>query len=1129
MRRVGIGIELVCDPPIMLLDEPTSALDAVNTRLVAAALKDLAHRGVLVLASLHQPRHLVYEMLDRLLLLRRGELIYGGPREHATRYFEQLGYFNDTGQNPADFFIEVAFGYELTKKKLRELPYCFGLRANEATRTFSTADDRRQGSEFGEDQETPPLAWDADVSAEKLGLLWRNWFRTALTSMNLLTTVLAKRQSNERRFALAILQCAQKIERKFRAAKKQSRRRRKSEAGKSGLQAFCSFRRGASPSFRPGSKLPQSGGSQASQSRRNSCLALFSPRPSGRDGSPDTVSSTNGQASQSPPARPHPEQAPWTASAAGDSSITVVEVQVDTASGFACLSTPSETRRIVEGRAKSQPTTTPTPSEAPGTEIRDGVPLILSHTMTSGGKTTSTSSSEATPSAAVHPVDVRIDIPSAGRSTPVSSHFETPCESPLASPRTVGDPTPVSSAAGSLTPSAEESMRQEDNPSNSSNPSSSGRLPPGTPRRSTSVAHMCGGTRESELESVSSRVRIAIQAVGVTREQFKAWFLTMNEGFGDMLRPDLANDVWNRAHHVAMQESLAAEGRRRWQVLVGFSVFSAAQEAQEVLPTWTQLRASMYSWPMPDYGEKPGWITHFVVCIQRYLYKLLRTRLRIYFMLLVTAGLGTLCGVLHGADPGINDCLIFYLLFNTMFASICASSSIGTFGGDEDFFSHEAASGVRQMAEGLARLIVDVLPLAALAPVFALPLYAFATLHCDIIPVYILFAWALSPLGNIFSLVARNNATVLTSSVTFVLCAFMNGFFGIKRSALPENMRWLLCLSPGYPALLMMAFGAALAEPLSTKRWAIVRQLQFAKLVPMFNDTDEVAEFGEDPTEPGRHQWREDAMLNLFIIGLVLRLLTLALFYKRSTFKLGGWTYRLRSAVRMRLCRRGDSRRGRHGLPTQEAKDGQRARVTLGMRIRNGSPLAAVLASPGTKRRHRTPLSPTAACTPAPVCNLALESSATLAPVDPSHSSRGSRNSRSSSRRGSKLFRSLRSSGGAPSAEGTASHAASAPAGDGVARHRAATSPAVRNATESSTASGDRHRAQRCLDEWRQPCSLRPGALDAVLATPPTSRRHSLEVPSTPIEVGRKDRAKTVGDLSQGKQARCQRLMSDKI
>ena len=60
MRRIGIAIELVCDQPIMLLDEPTSALDAVNTRLVVTALKDLCKRGILVIASLHQPRESVF-------------------------------------------------------------------------------------------------------------------------------------------------------------------------------------------------------------------------------------------------------------------------------------------------------------------------------------------------------------------------------------------------------------------------------------------------------------------------------------------------------------------------------------------------------------------------------------------------------------------------------------------------------------------------------------------------------------------------------------------------------------------------------------------------------------------------------------------------------------------------------------------------------------------------------------------------------------------------------------------------------------------------------------------------------------------------------------------------------------
>ena len=72
MRRIGIGCELVCNPPIMLLDEPTSALDAVNTRLVVTALKDLSKRGILVIASLHQPSQSVFNMFDRLWLMRKG-------------------------------------------------------------------------------------------------------------------------------------------------------------------------------------------------------------------------------------------------------------------------------------------------------------------------------------------------------------------------------------------------------------------------------------------------------------------------------------------------------------------------------------------------------------------------------------------------------------------------------------------------------------------------------------------------------------------------------------------------------------------------------------------------------------------------------------------------------------------------------------------------------------------------------------------------------------------------------------------------------------------------------------------------------------------------------------------------
>ena len=129
MRRVGIGVEVVTEPSILLLDEPTSALDAVNTRIVVNIMKTLAQAGMLVIASIHQPRLSAWLQFDKLMLLSKGKLIYGGAcgassirrsgREEdanavvgaAVLYFGGLGYALPPRQNPADFLIEICFGF----------------------------------------------------------------------------------------------------------------------------------------------------------------------------------------------------------------------------------------------------------------------------------------------------------------------------------------------------------------------------------------------------------------------------------------------------------------------------------------------------------------------------------------------------------------------------------------------------------------------------------------------------------------------------------------------------------------------------------------------------------------------------------------------------------------------------------------------------------------------------------------------------------------------------------------------------------------------------------------------------------------------------------------------------------
>ena len=74
----------------------------------------LAESGLCVVASIHQPRLSAYESFSKLLLLSKGELVYGGRcgvLGEAVSYFAGHGYVCPPRINPADFFIEICFGF----------------------------------------------------------------------------------------------------------------------------------------------------------------------------------------------------------------------------------------------------------------------------------------------------------------------------------------------------------------------------------------------------------------------------------------------------------------------------------------------------------------------------------------------------------------------------------------------------------------------------------------------------------------------------------------------------------------------------------------------------------------------------------------------------------------------------------------------------------------------------------------------------------------------------------------------------------------------------------------------------------------------------------------------------------
>ena len=85
-RRLGLAMELVSDPKILLCDEVTSGLDPRSEREIVHLLHDLSRKdGRIVLSVTHSLAHL--ELYDSILVLHEGCVAYHGLPEQLTHYF----------------------------------------------------------------------------------------------------------------------------------------------------------------------------------------------------------------------------------------------------------------------------------------------------------------------------------------------------------------------------------------------------------------------------------------------------------------------------------------------------------------------------------------------------------------------------------------------------------------------------------------------------------------------------------------------------------------------------------------------------------------------------------------------------------------------------------------------------------------------------------------------------------------------------------------------------------------------------------------------------------------------------------------------------------------------------------
>ncbi|KAL3658794.1 hypothetical protein V7S43_016162 [Phytophthora oleae] len=107
-RRVSIGMELVTAPQILILDEPTSGLDSSSAHSVVQLMKELAGHGRIVVLSIHQPSARSFLLLDKIMLLGKGKLLYSGAPAESKSYFQDLGFKCPENENIADFILDIA-------------------------------------------------------------------------------------------------------------------------------------------------------------------------------------------------------------------------------------------------------------------------------------------------------------------------------------------------------------------------------------------------------------------------------------------------------------------------------------------------------------------------------------------------------------------------------------------------------------------------------------------------------------------------------------------------------------------------------------------------------------------------------------------------------------------------------------------------------------------------------------------------------------------------------------------------------------------------------------------------------------------------------------------------------------
>ncbi|KVH92376.1 ABC transporter G family member 17-like [Cynara cardunculus var. scolymus] len=111
-RRVSIGVDIIHGPSLLFLDEPTSGLDSTSAQSVIEKVHNIAQAGSTVVLTIHQPSSRIQLLLDHLIILARGQLMYQGSPKDVGLHLGRIGRRVPKGESPIEFLIDVIQQYD---------------------------------------------------------------------------------------------------------------------------------------------------------------------------------------------------------------------------------------------------------------------------------------------------------------------------------------------------------------------------------------------------------------------------------------------------------------------------------------------------------------------------------------------------------------------------------------------------------------------------------------------------------------------------------------------------------------------------------------------------------------------------------------------------------------------------------------------------------------------------------------------------------------------------------------------------------------------------------------------------------------------------------------------------------